>query len=217
MSRSLLLGAVLLGLFGCATYRDDFDRARAHYDANEYDRALVLLEVLERDIDSLSEPERAQYAYFRGMSHLRLQQPKDARHWLANAVARETASQGALVGDTKARATDALKTLSAPYYGESTDDADGHTCKTDLDCDGGGYCDAGQCAGEKSGAGGKSGAGEKSGAGGKRGEGRDDKAMSSSASDAGEATGETEGPSSKKKGSMKMPSTPNKSRSADDD
>ena len=62
MVRAGLVAAFLLALVGCATYRDDFDRARLHYETNEYDKALLLLEVLEGDIDSLSQVERAQYA-----------------------------------------------------------------------------------------------------------------------------------------------------------
>jgi hypothetical protein len=149
MSRLLLLGTALVALADCATYTSDFDRARAHYEANEFDKALVLLEVLEHDIDSLSEQERAQYAYFRGMSHLRLEQPKDARHWLANAAARESASQGALLGDAKSRIATELRPLNAPYYGESAaeEDTKASSCKADLDCGDGGYCDAGRCAG----------------------------------------------------------------------
>ncbi|MBM4185655.1 MAG: hypothetical protein FJ207_15790 [Gemmatimonadetes bacterium] len=152
MGRTLFLGTALLALVGCATYTSDFDRARAHYEANEYDKALVLLEVLEHDIDSLSEQERAQYAYYRGLSHLRLQQPKDARHWLANAAARETANQGSLLGDAKSRVATELRPLNAPYYGESAaeEDAKSTSCKTDLDCGDGSFCDAGRCASGKS-------------------------------------------------------------------
>ena len=66
---------------GCSNYRDDLDRAASHYNRNQYENALALLQPLELDLDSLSEQERAQYAYYRGMSHFRLNQRRDARHW----------------------------------------------------------------------------------------------------------------------------------------
>ncbi|MBM4357797.1 MAG: hypothetical protein FJ096_06775 [Deltaproteobacteria bacterium] len=151
MVRSGLLAALLASLVGCATYRDDFDRARLHYDANEYEAALLLLEVLERDIDSLSESERAQYAYYRGMSHYRLEQKRDARHWLGNAAAREQATEGALTGEAKGRVTEILDKLNAPYHGESDAAAKARRCKAEKDCDKGEFCDAGQCAPVKTG------------------------------------------------------------------
>src|SRR5580693_7675492 len=88
-----------LSLGGCATYRSDLERARAHYDKNEFEPALALFRVLEPDIDSFSRAEYAQYAYSRGMTDYRLSalvassgssvsDPKQAyrshaRHWLA--------------------------------------------------------------------------------------------------------------------------------------
>ena len=83
-------------LSSCATYRDDLDRAMVHYHSNEYDKALALLEVLEDDIDSLSPSERAHYSYYRGLSHYRLDQRHDARHWLGVAAARNKARAGSL-------------------------------------------------------------------------------------------------------------------------
>jgi hypothetical protein len=147
MLRSALFAALLVGLVGCATYRDDFDRARLHYDANEYEAALLLLEVLEKDIDSLSEVERAQYAYYRGMSHYRLEQKRDARHWLGNAAARERATEGALAGEAKARVSEILGKLNVPYHGGSDDGEAATRCQSDSDCERGAYCDAGRCSG----------------------------------------------------------------------
>ncbi len=114
--RRILCGLLLL--VGCTTYRDDLQRARLHYNANEYDRALVLLEVLEHDIDSLSEAERVQYSYIRGMSHFRLEQKRDARHWLANAVAREQAptGKGSLTPDEMKRSEETVASLNGPYW-----------------------------------------------------------------------------------------------------
>lgn len=147
------IGVLLLALWGCSTYHDDLERARTHYNANEYDKALVLLEVLETDIDSLSEAERAQYAYIRGMSSFRLDQKRDARHWLGNAAARELAAQGSLTPDEKKRVEETMVKLNAPYWGEAssldepqpTDGDHAAKCKTDLDCVRGEFCDAGSC------------------------------------------------------------------------
>src|SRR5271165_6383756 len=92
----LVVGALATG--GCSTYRSDLDRARAHYDKNEYEPALALFRVLEPDLDSFNPAEHAQYAYSRGMTDYRLSSlvsagntasdPKQAfrshaRHWLA--------------------------------------------------------------------------------------------------------------------------------------
>lgn len=148
MLRRSLFAALLLGTVACATYRDDFDRARAHYEGNRYDQALALLEILEHDIDSLSVAERAQYAYFRGMSHFRLEQSRDARHWLGNAAARELAAQGALPPDLKARLDETLSRLNAPYHGEvaGAGPATAAACQSDPDCGPAAFCDAGRCA-----------------------------------------------------------------------
>src|SRR5262245_42428036 len=93
--------------FGCATYRQDLERAKQHYNENQYEKALALMRVLEHDIDSLSDAEQAQYAYTRGMTDYRLaglalaaQVPggvadprkgfrDNSRHWLGVAAAIE--------------------------------------------------------------------------------------------------------------------------------
>ena len=149
--------ALIICLWGCATYRSDLERARVHYSANEYDKALALLDVLENDIDSLSEAERAQYSYYRGMSHFRLDQKRDARHWPGNAAARELAAQGSLTPDEKKRVEESMTKLNPAYWGEvsSLDEQTGGSagggsgggtdCKVDIDCVQGEFCDAGKC------------------------------------------------------------------------
>lgn len=74
------------GAVTCATYKQDLERSRGHYEgtavdqarkdyeANQYESALALLRVLEHDIDSYSPGEQAQYAYLRGMTGYRLSQ-----------------------------------------------------------------------------------------------------------------------------------------------
>jgi hypothetical protein len=120
------------GSLGCATYRQDLDRAKAHYEANEYEKALALFRVLEPDMDSYSDGEKTQYAYLRGMTDYRLaslatpgsgmMDPKkgfrdNARHWLALAAAIEKESQGGLSGEEKQRLDDAMTDLNKDVYG----------------------------------------------------------------------------------------------------
>jgi hypothetical protein len=126
----VLVGA--LSSAGCATYRQDLERARAHYDKNEYEPALALFRVLEFDLDSFNDSELSQYAYSRGMTDYRLASlvttvssvadPKqayrsNARHWLAFAHAVEDKTPGGLTGDEKQRLDEALVDLNRDVYG----------------------------------------------------------------------------------------------------
>lgn len=153
MMRSARWIAVLavIGALGtaCATYRDDLDRAMGHYNRNQYENALALLQVLELDTDSLSVRERAQYAYYRGMSHFRLGQKRDARHWLGVAAATEKKENGSLGPDEKKRVDETLDELNRSVYGivESGSSTMGKKCKADSDCAQGQFCDSGSCAG----------------------------------------------------------------------
>ena len=146
---ALLLSALLVAgapaaiwASGCSTYRSDLDRARAHYDVNEFEPALALLRVLEADRDSFSPAEHAQYAYTRGMTDYRLSalastgntisDPKSAfrshaRHWLAVARAIDKETPGGLNNDEKQRVEDALNDLNKDVYGggDTPTDADG--------------------------------------------------------------------------------------------
>jgi hypothetical protein len=136
----LTLGIVAMAA-SCATYRNDLERARAHYDKNEFEPALALFRVLEPDIDSFSTAEYTQYAYTRGMTDYRLSSlvstgnnsvtdPKaayrsNARHWLAVARAVENATPGGLQGDEKTRMEEALTDLNRDVFGGGdTVDAD---------------------------------------------------------------------------------------------
>jgi hypothetical protein len=92
VSRSLLPVslALLAGLAsGCANYADQLARAEQHYGNARYEAALVNLDDLEIHLGALSMGERVRYDLVRGMTHLRLSQRPDARHWLA--MAREDA------------------------------------------------------------------------------------------------------------------------------
>ncbi len=89
-STALLSAAVFglaFGLLGCSTYRDQLDRADEHYRSAHYEWSLANLSDLEDDLDRLDPSERVRYEYVRGMTHARLGQRSDARHWLA--IARE--------------------------------------------------------------------------------------------------------------------------------
>jgi hypothetical protein len=149
-SLRMILGSALAAAFalalplasaGCATYRQDLDRAKTHYEANEYEKALALFRVLEPDMDSFSDGEKAQYAYLRGMTDYRLadlanpgsgvNDPKkdfrsNARHWLGVASAIEKQTQGGLSNDEKARLAEVMTNLNKDVYGgadAATDDA----------------------------------------------------------------------------------------------
>lgn len=140
---TLLAFLWVLAAASCATYRQDLERARIHYNANQYEPALALFRVLEPDIDSFSEAEKTQYAYLRGMTDYRLSgmanqgttvaDPKkgfrdNARHWLAVAIAIEKKTPGGLNADEKQRLRDALDDLNHDVYGGAealASDADG--------------------------------------------------------------------------------------------
>lgn len=90
LPRWIRAGAVVVALaMGCQNYRDQLERADTHYRAARYEAALANLEDLEPDWSRLDRVERVRYEYVRGMTHARLNQRADARHWLA--MAREEA------------------------------------------------------------------------------------------------------------------------------
>ncbi len=131
------MGSIVFGSasYGCATYHDDLVRAKAHYDANQHEKALALLRVLEADTDSLPTGEQTQYAYIRGMTDFRLAgsslasnvtggaaDPKkayrtNARHWLAIASAIEKETPGGLTPDERTRLEESLTDLNKDVYG----------------------------------------------------------------------------------------------------
>lgn len=105
------LVALTLLVASCATYRDQLVASQEAFERNEHDRALALLRDLEPDMARLSVPERAQYAYLRGMTDYRIGLRADARHWLALAQAYEEAAPGTLPVDWRTRAGTALGEL----------------------------------------------------------------------------------------------------------
>lgn len=115
--RALVSLGMLLGLVcsvGCTNYKDQLDRADAHYHAARYEYALGNLEDLYPDYSHLDRTERVRYLYLRGMASARLNQPQAARHWLALAFEAVQDTPTALGPETRAllnRTLDGLREL----------------------------------------------------------------------------------------------------------
>ena len=120
--RVVLAGSVGLGasvsLASCVTYAEELNRGQRHFQGNEYEQALAIWRVLERDIDSLPPGDRARYAYFRGMTDYRMSLRDDARHWLAMARAYDQAVPGGIEDAWRERMKEALKDLEGDLRGE---------------------------------------------------------------------------------------------------
>jgi hypothetical protein len=110
----VLIGSLALG---CMTYAEDLNRAQRHFEGSEYERALAIFRVLEKDVDSLSATDRTRYAYLRGMTDYRMSYRSDARHWLALSRALDQATPGGLQEPWKERMQEALKDLNNDVYG----------------------------------------------------------------------------------------------------
>jgi hypothetical protein len=122
--RARTVAALSTLVLGCATYSQDLERARLHYQTNDFPGSLAILRVLGEDLDALSPTERRQYAYLRGMTDLRLSATSPstseadraalracARDWLDLSV-REARTEGlSLSPDQLARAHASLAEL----------------------------------------------------------------------------------------------------------
>ncbi|MBL8604067.1 MAG: hypothetical protein JNK72_19220 [Myxococcales bacterium] len=105
MRRVSLLGlALCFASVACTNYRDQLERADGHYRQARYEAALSNLEDLEGDLGHFDRDERIRYEYVRGMTHARLNQRADARHWLA--IVRERTD-----GDSRALSEEARSLL----------------------------------------------------------------------------------------------------------
>ena len=107
-----------LSLASCVTYKEELNRGQRHFQGNEYEQALAIWRILERDIDSLPPGDRARYAYFRGMTDYRMSLRDDARHWLAMARAYDQAVPGGIEDAWRERMKEALKDLEGDPRGE---------------------------------------------------------------------------------------------------
>lgn len=116
------LGLLAVTATGCATYSQDLERARQHYQALEFKKSLAVLRVLGEDLDALSPAERAQFAFLRGMTDLRLADTLPAhaervafracaRDWLDQALALDGAAGGSLTPEQRSRSRGALAQL----------------------------------------------------------------------------------------------------------
>ncbi len=109
---------LLLFLAGCSTYRDDLSRGQTAFEQNNHDRALAIFRLLEPDTARLTTPERAHYAYLRGMTDYRIGHRADARHWLLVAQSMEAQTPGVLPADWKTRLGESLAELNTAVYQE---------------------------------------------------------------------------------------------------
>jgi hypothetical protein len=105
-----------LPLVACATYQDELASGQRAFEASEHDRALAIFRVLEADTVQLSVPDRARYAYLRGMTDFRIGYQAEARHWLSMAAAIEQQAPGSLPEDWNKRLADSLKELNEAVY-----------------------------------------------------------------------------------------------------
>jgi hypothetical protein len=130
--RRLLSVALVASALGCVTYTQDLDRAKAHYEQNQFEAALAVFRVLEVDLDSFDAAQQAKYSYLRGMTDYRLSSltpagsnvsdPKrafrsNARHWLGVASAIEKETPGGLTDDEKNRLNETLADLNRDVFG----------------------------------------------------------------------------------------------------
>jgi hypothetical protein len=120
-TRAAIGVVALVAAAGCSTYRDDLARSQKAYEQNQHERALALFRMLEPDLHHLSDSERAQYAYLRGMTDYRVGYRADARHWLMLAKALENRTPNSLAADWKTRLDESLGELNDAVYSGGTE------------------------------------------------------------------------------------------------
>lgn len=101
---------------GCATYGGSLARGQHAFEDGDLERALAIFRVLEVDLDHLSPPERAQYAYLRGTIDFRMGYRADARHWLSLGAALEQQTPGSLPADWAERLRSSLHDLDEEVF-----------------------------------------------------------------------------------------------------
>ncbi len=100
--------AGVVALAACTNYRDQLERADGHYRDARYEAALANLEDLRGDLDRFDDQERLRYEFVRGMTHARLGQRDEARHWLALVRERVERNSGHLSEEAMALLTRTL-------------------------------------------------------------------------------------------------------------
>jgi hypothetical protein len=100
----------------CGTYSNSLARSEHAFEDGDLERALATLRALEVDLDHLSAPERAQYAYLRGTIDFRMGYRADARHWLAIGAALEQQTPGSLPAAWMDRLRAALHDLDEEVF-----------------------------------------------------------------------------------------------------
>jgi hypothetical protein len=123
-ARAALFGAGLAAVAGCAGVSDALGRGQHYYEDNQYEKALSLWRDLERRGVMLSPPERARFAYLRGMTDYRLGFRDDARHWLAVARGADIQYPGGLDASWRDRLDGALGDLERQAWGIHPDGSD---------------------------------------------------------------------------------------------
>jgi hypothetical protein len=118
----VLVGVV--ALTACTNYRDQLERADGHFRDARYESALANLEDLRGDLDRFDEQERLRYEFVRGMTHARLGQREEARHWLALVRERLERNAGSLSEEAAALLTRTLAEVdTAPQAPATSADA----------------------------------------------------------------------------------------------
>jgi hypothetical protein len=163
----------LVAALACTTYRDNLSRGERLYQANKFDDSLALCRLMERDVDALTRPEQARYAYLRGMTDYQLGFRTDARHWLAIAQAIHQQEVDSLDANAQATTKATLDELNREVYGlvpvDTASSATEHTdpgpapsvaappptsaavdpsesfCRVDVDCPSGQICVSERC------------------------------------------------------------------------
>lgn len=109
-------GVALVVAFGCTTHAGHLHRGQRLYQQDDYESALAIWRVLERDMGALSAQNQARYAYLRGMTGYQLGFKQDARHWLALAATMEGERPESLSARWRDRVATVLDELNRDVY-----------------------------------------------------------------------------------------------------
>ncbi|MBV9948422.1 MAG: hypothetical protein JOZ69_16340 [Myxococcales bacterium] len=106
----MLLAFALGASAGCASA---LGPAEADFASGEYPRAQARLAALEPESRSWSDPDRAAYALYRGLSYAALGDVERAGRWLREARAIDDAHPGALPPSDRQRLAAGLESTAA--------------------------------------------------------------------------------------------------------